>query len=248
MRKPFARTLAVLKQKGLSSALNVSAGEIKRQLKLSQNLWRFRILKSRTPFTLDGQKYRYFYHKYNVTWTNERTVEIPIVWQIIKNQPDAQILEFGNVLQHYHSFPHDIVDKYEHAKGVINQDIINLNLGKKYDLIVSVSTLEHVGWDEIPQKGADKINVPDKPLRAVDSLKWHLNPKGLLVFTFPFGANPNLDYLIKNKKIEFSQVFYMKRTSKDDRWVQTDFEDIKDAKYDSPFPAANALVIGIINA
>jgi hypothetical protein len=38
----------------------------------------------------------------------------------------------------------------------------------------------------------------------------------------------------------------MKRTSKDDRWVQTDFDDIKDAKYDSPYPAANAIVIGII--
>jgi hypothetical protein len=246
MRKPFARTLAVVKQKGIRSALNVSAGEIKRQLTESKSLWRFRLLKWWQPFVFDSCKYRYFYHKYNVTWQNERTVEIPIVWQIIQTHPNARILEFGNVLQHYHSFPHDIVDKYERGKGVINQDIIDLSLEKKYDLIVSISTLEHVGWDEKPEKGADKINVPEKTLKAIDSLKRHLNPGGRLVFTFPVGANPNLDALMKNRKICFTQVYYMKRVSADNRWKQTDWADIENSRYDAPYPAANGLVIGII--
>jgi hypothetical protein len=247
MRKPFARTLTVAKQKGILSALNVSAGEIKRQLKLSQSLWRFRLIKSWKPFTLDGAKYRYFYHKYNPTWQNERTVEIPIVWKIIKNHPNARVLEFGNVLQHYYSFPHDIVDKYEKGKGVINQDIVNLELGK-YDLIISISTLEHVGWDENPDKKEAKLDAPEKTLQAVNNLKHHLNPGGMLVFTFPVGANPNLDALMKNRKIGFTKVFCMKRISADDRWRQTDWADIENSRYDAPFPAANGLVIGIINA
>ncbi|MGD6852332.1 MAG: class I SAM-dependent methyltransferase [Candidatus Bathyarchaeia archaeon] len=247
MRKPFARTLSVAKQKGIRSALNVSAGEIKRQLKLSQNLWRFRLIKSWKPFIFDGTKYRYFYHKYNVTWQNERTVEIPIVWEIIKRHPNARVLEFGNVLQHYHSFPHDIVDKYEKGKGVLNQDIVNLDLGK-YDLIVSISTLEHVGWDENPDKNESKLDAPEKTLQAVNNLKRHLNPGGMLVFTFPVGANPNLDAIMKDRKIGFTKVFCMKRISADDRWRQTVWEDIENSRYDAPFPAANGLVIGIINA
>jgi len=248
MRKPFARTLTVAKQKGIRSALNVSAGEIKRQLRLSQNLWHYRLIKSWEPFIFQNHKYRYFYHKYNLTWQNERTVEIPIVWKIIKEHPNAQVLEFGNVLQHYHSFPHDVVDKYEQGKGVINQDIINLNLEKKYDLIVSVSTLEHVGWDEDPAKKEIKINSPEKTLQAIENLKRHLNPGGLMFFTFPVGANLNLDALMKNCKIGFTQIFCMKRISAENRWRQTNWESIENCKYDTPFPAANGLVIGIIKA
>ncbi len=245
MRKPFARTLIVAKQKGIRSALTVSAGEIKRQLKLSRSLWRFRIIKSWKSFIFDNCKYRYFYHKYNVTWQNERTVEVPIVWEIVKKHPNARVLEFGNVLQHYHRFPHDIVDKYEKAKGVINKDIINLDLEKKYDLIISISTLEHVGWDENPDR-KDKLNAPEKTLQAIGNLKRHLNSGGTLVFTFPVGANPNLDALMKNRRVGFTQMFYMKRISADNRWRQTDWEDIENSKYDAPFPAANGLVIGII--
>jgi hypothetical protein len=111
---------------------------------------------------------------------------------------------------------------------------------------VSISTLEHVGWDEKPEKGAKKIYVPEKSLHAINSLKRHLNPEGMMVFTFPVGANPNLDALIKNGKIGFSEVFYMKRISADNRWIQTDWVDIENSRYDAPFPAANGLVIGII--
>jgi len=51
------------------------------------------------------------------------------------------------VLSHYFAVKHDIVDKYEIAPSVVNEDLVNFKPGKKYDLIVSISTLEHVGWD-----------------------------------------------------------------------------------------------------
>jgi hypothetical protein len=66
----------------------------------------------------------------------------------VKRYKERNILEIGNVLSHYFPVNHDIVDKYEKADGVINQDVVHFYSPKKYDLIVSVSTLEHVGWDE----------------------------------------------------------------------------------------------------
>jgi hypothetical protein len=38
-----------------------------------------------------------------------------------------------------------VLDKYEQAPGVINEDVVSFSPPQKYDLIVSVSTLEHVG-------------------------------------------------------------------------------------------------------
>jgi cyclopropane fatty-acyl-phospholipid synthase-like methyltransferase len=51
---------------------------------------------------------------------------------------------------------------------VINEDVVNFKSKKKYDLIVSISTLEHVGWDEKPMK------IP----RAIENLKTLITPQG----------------------------------------------------------------------
>ena len=39
----------------------------------------YRRFKSGRPFTARGVEYRYFYHAYNQTYSNERAVEIPLV-------------------------------------------------------------------------------------------------------------------------------------------------------------------------
>ena len=174
-------------------------------------------------------------------------MEIPIIWSIIKKQ-EGPILEIGNVLSHYFAFQHDIVDKYEKGDYVINEDVIDLQLQKKYDLIVSISTIEHVGWDENPLDKNQKLNVPEKTLQAIENLKRFLKPNGLLFLTFPVGANPHLDTLVKSKKIKFVSLFCMKRVSKDNRWVETEWTDIQNLEYGKPFPLANGLVIGVINA
>ena len=97
---------------------------------------------------------------------NERAIEVPIVWKIVSEYSEGRILEVGNVLSHYFSVCHDILDKYEKADGVINQDVVNFWAPNKYELIVSISTLEHVGWDESPRD-------PNKILRAIENLKRH---------------------------------------------------------------------------
>lgn len=143
-----------------------------------EQLFMFCKSKLNRGFVFQGKKYKYFYHRYNRTWTNERAVEIPIIREIWKENKGKEVLEIGNVLSHYFSVNHDIVDKYEKAKSIINEDVVNLKPSKKYDLIISISTLEHVGFDEEPKE-------PEKILRAIENLKNLLSPwKVDCYFTF----------------------------------------------------------------
>ncbi len=99
-------------------------------------------------FTFNKRTYRYFCHSYGSTWANERAVEVPIIWEEVRKHEAQRILELGNVLSHYYPVHHDIVDKYEKSAGVTNVDILDLDTSKDYDLIVSISTVEHIGCDE----------------------------------------------------------------------------------------------------
>jgi hypothetical protein len=40
------------------------------------------------------------------------------------------VLEVGNVLSHYFPVHHDVLDKYEKAKGVINEDVVEFSPAK----------------------------------------------------------------------------------------------------------------------
>lgn len=47
-------------------------------------------------FTFRGKQYRYFYHRYNQTWKNERAVEIPIARELVQEYRGRSILEVGS--------------------------------------------------------------------------------------------------------------------------------------------------------
>lgn len=192
-----------------------------------------------------GRQLRYFYHQYNKTWVNERAIEIPIIQSIVGDR-DVRILEIGNVLSHYFKTKHDIVDKYEHGEHVITQDVTEISLYRKYDLIISISTLEHIGWDENPVTHKT-LNQPQKIPQAISKLQELAKPRGQIVLTAPLGYNPNLDRLIKDRKIPFTQQFFLKRISKDNRWVETSWEEVENVKFGKPFSFANALIVGIID-
>lgn len=200
----------------------------------------YKLLRRSKTFKFQGADYAYFYHNYHETYKNERIVEIPILWKILKEHKGKEILEVGNVLSHYFLVNHEILDKYEKGRGVINQDVVEFNPSKKYDLVISISTLEHVGWDEIPKDGT-------KILRAVENLKCMLMPKGKIVMTFPLGYNSELDELLDKKMIKFAKVHYLKRISADNEWIESDWRGVVSSKFDSPFSNANGLVIGIID-
>ena len=153
---------------------------------------------------------------------------------------EKKILEVGNVLSHYFPINHDVLDKYEKAKGVINKDVLDFKPRKKYDLIVSISTIEHIGWNERPRD-------PQKVLRALDNLGKLLAPGGQMVVTFPLGYNKNLDKFLKKDKLPFNKKYYLKKISRGNKWRQVGWNEVKDSKYNSPLRYANAVVIGIVN-
>jgi SAM-dependent methyltransferase len=199
-----------------------------------------RLFYSRRTFVFQGERHAYLLHRYNSTWKTERVVEVPIVWEEVRRASGLRVLEVGNVLAHYFPVTHDRVDKYERAPGVVNVDIVDY-AAPPYDLIVSISTLEHVGWDE-PERD------PDKVLRAVANLRALTAPGGRLVITLPIAYNPHVDAHLREGRIPFSQCHYLRRVSRDNRWAEASWDEVKDAQYDTPFRRINALVVGTIDA
>jgi len=191
-------------------------------------------LKEKT-FSCGGMTLPYFYHFYNPTFRVERCVEIPIVLHYIKNN-GGRILEVGNVLPNYIDHKHDVVDKYEISPGVINEDIVSYKSSEKYDLIVSVSTIEHVGWDEAPKDDR-------KIIAAMENMKKLLNPAGKIVFTVPIAYNTWLDKMLTNGSLGLTNVYYMRRMSRFGGWRQIDRSGISGVEFGKPYPCANAIAI-----
>lgn len=186
-------------------------------------------------FYFQKKTYQYFYHPYNHTWMNERAIEIPIVYDKIKSFK-GEILEVGNVLSNYFSVNHDILDKYDNTSGIINEDVATFKSKKKYDLIISISTLEHVGWE-------DGVKDPKKILNSIKNLKKHLTKKGKIIATVPLGYNPHLDKLLESGI--FDECYFLKRKMLN-RWQEVIYENIKGIGYIRDM-CANALAIIVIN-
>ena len=224
--------LSALKEKGIGFFLN-------RFFDYSVNIFSWQYYKRFPPqqtFTLQGKSYLYFYNLYNITWKNERAVEIPIVWDAVRQNANRRILEVGNVLSWYFPIKHDVLDKYEIAEGVINEDIVDFNPPEKYDLIISISTLEHVGWDESPRE-------PAKILRAVEHLKDLLAADGCLLITAPLGYNTALDEYLQNGSFSFTKKLFLNRNSKKTDWLEVDEKKAYEAIAGKPYRAPEVVLI-----
>lgn len=235
-RQLFSRAKEISRERGILYCLQHTARTTGYWTRLYLELCYYSMFKSRT-FRFQGETHRYFYHAYNATWRNERAVEVPIVWSI-KQKAQGNILEVGNVLSHYFKVSHDIVDKYEKAVGVINEDVTGFRPNKRYNLIISISTLEHVGLDEEPRETG-------KIVSAVANLRTLLSEGGKILVTIPLGYNVELDRLVETGQIAFHRLFCLKRVSRHE-WKESDWNDVRGTKYGYPFPMANALVIGVI--
>lgn len=141
-----------------------------------------------STFTYHGRELNRFDHLYNSTAISERGVEVAVVVDFLANRDRGRTLEVGNVLQHYEDaiefFPRYIVDLYEPGHGVWNQDVFDTY--GVFDTIVSISTLEHVGFDYDPPS-------TDGPQRAIEHLRSLLTEEGRLLVTIPVGFNKALD-------------------------------------------------------
>lgn len=135
------------------------------------------------------------------------------------------------MLSHYYPVQHDIVDKYERAPRVINRDIVEFAPEHSYDLIVSISTLEHVGFDEAPKDDS-------KLLRAFEHLRNLTAPEGKIIATMPLGYNLVLDDMIRQDKLPITRRYFMRKIAKPGTWAQVEWDDIKQGW--APFENASA--------
>jgi hypothetical protein len=188
-------------------------------------------------FQFRGREFGCHYARYNMTWAGERMVEIPIARQFLADAGSGPILEVGNVLSHYGPVPHEILDKFEKGEGVINADIIDFHPSQKYRLILSISTFEHIGFDDESQHGSGA-----KILAATQHCQSLLAPDGRLVLTVPVGYNPDLDRLIQSNTWQARQVTFLWRRE-GRHWVECDWDTAIAHPYKSHFPYANAIAI-----
>ena len=191
--------------------------------------------------THDGREHRLLRHRYHWTWLNERAVEVPLAEAVLDAAPagpgpSPRVLEVGNVLAHYRPVTHDVVDKYERAPGVRNVDVVDLDPGERYDLVLAISTLEHVGFDEEPRD-------PGKAARAVQRLHDVLAPGGHLWVTVPVGYNPDLDEALRTGALPFTRLTALRCTGPGARWEQVPVEDVWGTPYDWLLYTARAVVV-----
>jgi SAM-dependent methyltransferase len=180
---------------------------------------------SRGEFAFQGERYGYLVHPYKWSWLTERAVEVPIVQAIVDRHAGKRILEVGNVLSHYQSQHHLIVDKYEQAAGVLNRDALDLDDLGRFDLIVSISTVEHIGWDEEPRD-------PGKSVETLRRLRGLLGPGGQLVVTVPAGYHPKLDAALRAGSIELTRAGALRALDGATRWREVPVEEVWSAPYD----------------
>lgn len=184
-------------------------------------------------FFFEERNMPYFYSSKNATYSNERCIEIAVGKYYLNKYKDKKILEVGNVLARYFPVYYDVLDKYDKNKNTISADVETYKSTKKYDLIITISTMEHVGFDET-DKRVDKIP------KSIANLKSQLAKNGELIITVPFGYNPHLDKYIRTKP--FSRAYYFSKQG------QNDWKAIESLPR-PPKPSAkiNYLVVGIIS-
>ena len=194
-------------------------------------------------FKFNGGDLNYFRHNYNLAYSNERTIEVAIIRAFLKSLGKGKkILEVGNVLVHYgfRGTVRDVLDKYDPAEHVFNEDVVSFRPAEKYDAIVSISTLEHVGWDE-------DVRDPVKIITAAKNLTENcLAPGGCMLVTIPLGYNSYFDDQLAEGARYFTEKYFLKRVSADNKWIQVDYAEVAGSKFGQPFNNANALCIGIV--
>lgn len=188
-------------------------------------------------FVFEGTEHSYVHQPSHFSWMGERNAEMALAADLMAAHRGEKILEIGNVTARYLDVDHTVVDKYEQAPGVLNVDVVDLDFPEaSFDLVVAISTLEHVGFDE-------DVKDPEKPARAVEKLKSLVRPGGTLWVTHPVNYNPALDEGLRSGSIAFDSLKALRREEKRNVWRQVPLEDVWDARYDWFIFAAHGLVV-----
>lgn len=166
-------------------------------------------------------------------WRFERQVEIPLGLRALSFFNPRNVLEIGNVLMQYGAASHRVVDKYEQGPGVLNDDVIDFVPDRRFDLVISISTLEHVGWDE----------QPVEPRKAADALARISTWADALFVTIPVGFHRELEDNLVNGG-PFDSLSLVVRTSRFGRWEERPVRERDNLRYGAPFTCGNGVLIG----
>jgi hypothetical protein len=168
----------------------------------------------------------------------ERCIEVPIAIDILSQFKYGNIIEVGNVLQKYINSHLTVIDKYDTNDGCINLDVLEYIPQEKPDLIISISTIEHIGFD------MGESNDPSKIPKFFEWVGKVLPIGGELFFTFPIGYNPTLDAFVQDNIWNMHSFGAMKRISQTNEWQECDLD--WSSKYGEPYEYGNMVFIGRI--
>ena len=159
-------------------------------------------------FRFNGNQYEYFKHQYNRASENMRTLEVPIINEYLRHRSAFDdILEIGNVLSHYGKTTWDIIDLNE---GPIQRDLMTWEPQIRYDLIVSISTVEHINAS------------PEDIIQKIRSL---LTLDGKAIITLPTGYNPKWDKSLLSGELDAGVVGCMERVNDENLWEECSLWD-----------------------
>ena len=216
-----------------------------------------------------------FYNRINFNNRAERAVEVPIAFDFLAHHVgDGNVLEVGNVLQHYENGLSDllrirdrrIVDKFEAGEGIDCMDIMDVDAEEKYQTIISISTLEHVGQSCAPsgEFGEQKRTTDrEAPLKAIAKIYDLLAAGGQALLTVPFGklidggwyVQFSFDYLdLLTSKYglpsEAISVGYLKNIAREpvwknpyQHWREVESQELSTVRYDTLAGGARAIAV-----
>jgi hypothetical protein len=189
-------------------------------------------------FTVAGSPLPYLFSPNHT----ERAVEVPWARSVLGRFPlTSRILEVGNVLNRYTPFPHVVLDRYEVEPGVINEDVTQFNPPDRFEVILSISTLEHVGFDEGERS-------PGKFVRALVHLREAcLRPGGFLAITVPLGYNPEVDDWLHSGTEGLGESHILERYSSLNLWREAIPGSLNhqsgEAPFDRSYPGAARVLL-----
>ncbi|MBM4156083.1 MAG: hypothetical protein FJ221_13825 [Lentisphaerae bacterium] len=188
-------------------------------------------------FAFRGATHPLFVHRYNTTWLNERAVEIPVARRFLAETP-GRVLEIGNVMGHYGPAGGDVVDRFERGPRVTNCDALAFQPPAPYDAVLSISTFEHIGFDDETRDDGERMLATLAHVREA-----LLAPGGRLLVTAPLGYNPAFDERVFAGHMGFDEQAFLLRTGRI-AWREAAAAEVRDARYATPFPYGNAVVFG----
>jgi cyclopropane fatty-acyl-phospholipid synthase-like methyltransferase len=126
----------------------------------------------------------------------------------------------------------------ETVRGVQNADILEFERAEPYDTVISISTLEHVGQDEVPR-------APERAIPAFERLDRLARPDGRVLVTIPVGYNTTLDDALRTRRLRMPLETVLVRVDRENRWVEASLEEGLSRRYGTPYANANAVYVGI---